>query len=242
MDLFVKIGFPGALLVFAFVCALRQRRAYSQLSTTLPRSSTQLKDSQQKITELTEAGPAQQTSSLQAGSMLLQDKQKSVETEDGPAEASLQQDWPQSSLRSLPQPPTEATGTLTPDSQEVEFRKRQLRRREKTSLLVGALAVGLWIGLAIPPQMAALYLLFWCVIGLVTAWIGLLAVGDLVLVHRQRARLLRKLAAHRREWEQEYRRLRLQQLHLEQASSNGHSRSSGPPEGLAGPTSDQGDD
>ncbi len=77
-----------------------------------------------------------------------------------------------------------------PAAEELEFHRRQLRRRTQTSFLLGLLAVGLWAGQLIPSrEHPNLFVVFWLGMLLLLAWIVLLALGDLLVGRQHVARL-----------------------------------------------------
>lgn len=68
------------------------------------------------------------------------------------------------------------------DTQELDYRRRQFRRRMQTSAMLGALALALPVAdwLTTRSESTPLHLLCWSVVLLLVGWLGLLALADLV--------------------------------------------------------------
>jgi hypothetical protein len=102
------------------------------------------------------------------------------------------------------------------ESEELEFSRRQLRRRVQTSALLGLLAIGLCVGQLIPADRhPTLFVCFWFGMLLLLAWMVMLALGDLVLGRQYVARLKlqRQIAEAQLNAELERVRGKLQQDH-----------------------------
>lgn len=69
-----------------------------------------------------------------------------------------------------------------PDPDELDFRRRQFRRRMQTSGLLALLAVailgGRWV--SVPPLPVWGFAVYWVVITVMAVWVGLLALADAV--------------------------------------------------------------
>jgi peptidoglycan/LPS O-acetylase OafA/YrhL len=75
------------------------------------------------------------------------------------------------------------------DAEELEFSRRQFRRRLQVSGMLAGLAVAMVLGQFIPHlKRPTLYVLFWFGVLLVLGWIVLLAMGDLVVGRRRLAK------------------------------------------------------
>jgi hypothetical protein len=93
---------------------------------------------------------------------------------------------------------------------ERETEARQLRRRWQTSLMLAILGAALAVGVWIPHEKyRLLYVGFWLATALLLCWIGLLAVGDLLLVFLRRARLNNRLKAEKAILDRQHREARL---------------------------------
>jgi len=68
------------------------------------------------------------------------------------------------------------------DTDELDYRRRQFRRRMQTSAMLGVLAVTLPVvdWLTARSESIPLHLICWSVVLLLVVWIGLLALADLV--------------------------------------------------------------
>lgn len=69
---------------------------------------------------------------------------------------------------------------IEPD--ELDFRRRQFRRRMQTSTMLGILAVAILIGhfLTSPPLPRSGFILFWGIVLFLLGWVALLALVDVV--------------------------------------------------------------
>ncbi len=69
-----------------------------------------------------------------------------------------------------------------PEPDELDFRRRQFRRRMQTSGMLAVLAVailgGRWV--TVPPLPVWVFAVYWAVITLMAIWVGLLALADVV--------------------------------------------------------------
>jgi hypothetical protein len=80
------------------------------------------------------------------------------------------------------------------DPEEVDFRRRQARRRIQTSAMLGLVGIGMLIGRLLivwraPPT---LILLFWGGVVLLVLWLAVLAVADMVATRYYFSRLREK--------------------------------------------------
>jgi hypothetical protein len=92
---------------------------------------------------------------------------------------------------------------------ELDFGRRQFRRRVQTSSMLGVLAIGLCVGQLIPRQQTpTLFVLFWLGLLLLLAWIVLLALGDLIVGRQHIARLSRERRVAEAQLRAELQRLR----------------------------------
>jgi len=102
------------------------------------------------------------------------------------------------------------------DPEELDFRRRQLRRRTQTSAMLGLVGVGMLVGRLLivwraPPT---LILVFWGGVVLLVLWLGLLAVADIVATRYYFSRL-------RRDYLVEQARLQAQLRGMERTRGNG---------------------
>jgi UDP-N-acetylmuramyl pentapeptide phosphotransferase/UDP-N-acetylglucosamine-1-phosphate transferase len=106
------------------------------------------------------------------------------------------QSWRKSRLLGLP-------------ADERDFRRSQLRRRMQTSIMLGVLAVAIFLGtvlfyLSLPAWLVTSY---WCGVVLLSVWITLLAIADLVATHFHFRRLQNRYTAEQIRLEAALRRL-----------------------------------
>ena len=102
------------------------------------------------------------------------------------------------------------------EPRELDFRRRQFRRRTQTSALLGVIGLGVLVGKVLlivraPPM---LVLLFWCGVMLLAVWLGLLAVADAVSTQNYFGRL-------RQRYLVEEARLKAELKRIERTSGNG---------------------
>lgn len=78
---------------------------------------------------------------------------------------------------------------LQPD--ELDYRRRQYRRRMQTSAMLGLLAVAIFVGQLITGRIEskAFLLCYWGLVLLVLGWVGLLAVADILATKHHFGRL-----------------------------------------------------
>jgi hypothetical protein len=81
------------------------------------------------------------------------------------------------------------------DADKLAFAGRQFRRRVQASGMLFVLGIAFACSaLIVPQRQPLLFIAYWLVIALVTAWMGLLAVGDLLATHFRFKRLLHERA------------------------------------------------
>jgi len=104
-------------------------------------------------------------------------------------------------------------------AEELDYRRRQFRRRMQTSAMLGLLAVALLVGQLIsgPPL---LVLLFWGAVMLVLGWVGLLALVDIWATKHHFGRVRQAFLAEEAKLQAELRRLKA-------AGGNGKARGEG---------------
>jgi peptidoglycan/LPS O-acetylase OafA/YrhL len=102
------------------------------------------------------------------------------------------------------------------DDSELDFRRRQFRRRIQTSALLGVLAAALFIGQFLTGPQALLFI-YWGVTLLLVAWVALLAVVDALATKFHFARLREKFLVEQAKLQAEIRR-------IQAAKSNGKAR------------------
>ena len=94
------------------------------------------------------------------------------------------------------------------EASELDFRRRQFRRRMQTSAMLGVLAVAIFIGPLItergPPT---LVFIFWGGTLLVVCWVGLLAVVDVIATKFHFGRLREKYLIEQAKLQAEIRRI-----------------------------------
>lgn len=102
------------------------------------------------------------------------------------------------------------------DPEEIDFRRRQLRRRTQTSAMLGLVGIGMLVGrlLIVWRAHPTLILLFWGGVVLLVLWLGLLAVADMVATRYYFSRL-------RRDYLVEQARLQAQLRRMERTRGNG---------------------
>ena len=99
---------------------------------------------------------------------------------------------------------------------EYDFRRRQLRRRSQTSVMLGLVGIGMLIGGLLIVWRAApmLVVVFWVGVMLLVVWIALLAAADIVSTRLYFSRL-------RRDYVVEQARLQAQLRRMERTRGNG---------------------
>ena len=102
------------------------------------------------------------------------------------------------------------------DDGELDFRRRQFRRRIQTSAMLGVLAVALFIGQFITGPDTLLFI-YWGVTLLLVAWLALLAVVDALATKLHFARLREKYLVEQAKLQAEIRR-------IQAAKGNGRAR------------------
>ena len=102
------------------------------------------------------------------------------------------------------------------DPEEIDFRRRQLRRRTQTSAMLGLVGIGMLVGrlLIVWRAHPTLILLFWLGVVLLVLWLGLLAVADMVATRYYFSRL-------RHNYLVEQARLQAQLRRMERTRGNG---------------------
>jgi len=102
------------------------------------------------------------------------------------------------------------------DVEEIDFRRRQLRRRTQTSVMLGLVGIGMLVGrlLIVWRAHPTLILLFWGGVVLLVLWLGLLAVADMVATRYYFGRLRQSCLV-------EQARLRAQLRRMERTRGNG---------------------
>lgn len=86
------------------------------------------------------------------------------------------------------------------DACEHDYHYRRYRRRVQASSLLALIGPALFVGYRIPPrELPWLFIGYWMVVILVTAWIGLLALGDAVASGRHFSLQRRQRTANRAE-------------------------------------------
>jgi len=102
------------------------------------------------------------------------------------------------------------------DPEELDFRRRQLRRRTQTSAMLGLVGIGMLVGrlLIVWRAHPTLILLFWGGVVLLVLWLGLLAVADMVATRYYFSRL-------RQNYLVEQARLQAQLRRMERTRGNG---------------------
>ena len=77
--------------------------------------------------------------------------------------------------------------------EELDFRRRQFRRRMQTSIMLGLIGLALPIGNLISPrQTPSLFVFYWWGVGLLVAWLGLLALGDAISTRQHLLQMQRR--------------------------------------------------
>ena len=93
-----------------------------------------------------------------------------------------------------------------PEEAELNFRRRQFRRRMQSSAMLGLLAVAVFVGQLI--KTPALAVVFWAATLLLLVWVGLLAVGDILATKFHFGRMRRDYLIEQAKLEAELRRIR----------------------------------
>lgn len=87
----------------------------------------------------------------------------------------------------------------------IAVHRRRTMRRYQISLMLGLLGLGLAIGQLIPPKtFPTAFVLCWCLLGLLTLWTAALALGELLSVQREQARLIGRLEVERAALQRDY--------------------------------------
>jgi hypothetical protein len=95
------------------------------------------------------------------------------------------------------------------DAEELDFSRRQFRRRVQVSGMLAVLAVGLMIGQLIPHlRQPTLFVLFWFGMLLLVGWIVILALGDMLVNRRRLAKFQRQRHAEEARLAAELERIR----------------------------------
>jgi len=102
------------------------------------------------------------------------------------------------------------------DPTELDFRRRQLRRRTQTSGMLGLVGIAMLVGrlLIVWRAHPTLILLFWGGVVLLVLWLGLLAIADMAATRYYFGRL-------RQSYLVEQARLRAQLRRMEETRGNG---------------------
>jgi len=102
------------------------------------------------------------------------------------------------------------------DPEELDFRRRQLRRRTQTSAMLGLVGIGMLVGRVLIVWRAdpTLILLFWGGVVLLVLWLGLLAAADTVATRYYFSRL-------RQNYLVEQARLQAQMRRMQRTRGNG---------------------
>jgi hypothetical protein len=93
--------------------------------------------------------------------------------------------------------------------EELDFRRRQLRRRTQTSAMLGLVGIAMLVGRVLivwraPPT---LILVFWAGVVLLVLWLGLLAVADMVATRYYFSRLRQSYRIEQARLQAELRRM-----------------------------------
>ena len=93
------------------------------------------------------------------------------------------------------------------DAEETDYRRRQYFRRMQTSTMLGTLAVAVFVGqwLTRPPWLGLIY---WGGVLLLLAWVGLLAVADMLATKHYFGRLRDDHLVERAKLQAELRRIK----------------------------------
>ncbi len=95
------------------------------------------------------------------------------------------------------------------DADDLDYYRRQFRRRMQASTMLGIVAVAMAAGVAIPhKEMPSLFVFYWCGVIVLVVWIGLLAAADMLATrfhisrsmggrHVEHAQLQAELRRHR---------------------------------------------
>jgi len=94
-----------------------------------------------------------------------------------------------------------------PETEELDYRRRQFRRRMQTSAMLGLLSIALFVGQLItgPPL---LVVAFWGAVLLTLCWIGLLAVLDIWATKHHFGRMRQTYLVEEAKLQAELRRIR----------------------------------
>ena len=96
------------------------------------------------------------------------------------------------------------------DAEELDYRRRQYRRRMQTSVILGGLAIAMFVGtlltFRLPPR--SLFVpIFWGVFLLVLGWVVVLAAADMVATRRHFRRVRSETLVERAILQAELRRI-----------------------------------
>jgi hypothetical protein len=115
----------------------------------------------------------------------------------------------------------EAQSGPSPDPAEFRFFRGQFRRRMQMSAMLALVALGLLASQFVDTDAhPTLFVLMWLAMGLITAWVALLAVADLMAIRRHSLRLTTRLLMQQGGLQEEIRRLKGEQTR--EGNSNGH--------------------
>lgn len=124
-------------------------------------------------------------------------------------------------LRAWQQAEAEAHAGPSPDPSEFRFYRQQFRRRMQMSLMLGVVALGLMASQYVDVEAhATLFVLLWVGLALITMWVALLAVVDLMAIRRNALRLTTRLMMQQGELQAQIRKLRAEQAR--ESNGNGH--------------------
>lgn len=98
-------------------------------------------------------------------------------------------------------------GQLEPN--ELDYRRRQFRRRMQTSAMLGMIGIAILVGqlISLLPIPRLLVVLFWGGVMLMAIWLGMLAIADMVSTRFYFARLKQNYMAQEARLQAELRRL-----------------------------------
>jgi hypothetical protein len=113
-----------------------------------------------------------------------------------------------------------AAQTLAPECRELDYRRSQFRRRMQTSAMLGLLAIAIFVGQILQGWIgsATFAVLYWGGVLVLLAWIGLLALADVLATKVHYGRL-------RSEFQVEHAKLQAELRRIQSSRQNGHARS-----------------
>ena len=113
------------------------------------------------------------------------------------------------------------------DTEGLDYRRRQFRRRMQTSAMLGILAVAIFVGQLIPEEATVLIRVFLGGVLLVLVWVGLLAVADMLATKHYYGRLRQTYLIEQAKLHAELRRIQATRSNGKAAGRRGKAKRDG---------------